>query len=434
MTMFLYYLLEIATTFTESYICYRFNNLFLKPELEKKKCILLSLTLTMLIFLLNTMSLFSISTLFIAIIFVIISTYIIFKAPLFDTFSITAFYSFCLIFFDFFSITELGLYLGSNDFAAKVTAEHSLYRCVFILFSKILLLLTYILIKKIIIKVNLFKSRNLIFITLVGYVGVIYFAKLTFESINLHIAISWFLLLVIIILLIFSFIAYINYYKEAERKTVISMRNDMLYKNYQEISATYQANTILYHDLRNHLMVLNHLLKNKNYEQANLFVEQLLSRAVPGEFKNYTWTGNDIIDCIINTKKDVCKQFNIKITIDADPIDVDLDLFVISAVLPNLMDNAIDACKKCEESKRWLYVAVRYINNLILIKIENSIKELPVLQGNILVTTKNSLSKHGLGMKSVEMALEQANGVLHYSFDPDKFTILVTIFLPSRAE
>lgn len=429
MMVLLYNLSEITATLIESYICYCFNNLFLKPELKRKECILLSLVLTILISILNSMSLFSVFTLFVAIIYVVVTIYIIFKAPLFDTFSITAFYSLFLIFFDFFSITVLGLLLASNDFALRVIEEHSLYRSVFLLFSKLLLILIYIIIKKNIIKFQLFKNRNLIFITAIGYIGVIYFSKLTFESINLHIVVSWFLLFVIIILLIFSIIAYINYYKESEKKAAISMRNDILYKNYQEISASYQANSILNHDMLNHLLVLNHLHENKNFDQANLFVKELLSRSVTRASKTYTWTGNDIIDCIINTKKDVCEQNNIEMTIDTDPISIALDLYVISVVFSNLLDNAIEACIKCKKNKRWLHISVRYINNLLLIKIENSIANTPVFQGNILVTTKNSLS-HGWGMKSVEMALEQANGVLHYSFNSGKFKVIVTIFLP----
>lgn len=425
-TIIIYNILEVLATFVETFICYRFINLFIRTYLSKSKCLILSGVLSIIIFFLNRETLFNLSTLAVAIIFISLTNYLIFKIPIFDSFSITAFYSFCLLFFDFFSITVLGLYFNNNAFASHVIIEQSFSRYIFLLLSKLSLIIAYILFKKLLIKQNIFKNRNLLFITIIGYVGMIYFAKLTFESINFNIAINWFLLLVIIVLLLFSVIAYMSYYKEAELKIIIILRNIILYQNYKELYKNYKKNSLIYHDTKNHLIVLDNLLQNQKYDQVRLFVKELTDRTL----NNYVWTGNDIIDCIINAKKDVCEQLNIKLLVDADPINIDdLDIFLISTVIPNLLDNAIEACKKCNDEKRWLTIAVRHINKMIIIKIVNSISETPILHDNNLLTTKTEKEKHGWGIKSIEDTIQQANGAFNYYFDSQKFTTIVTIFL-----
>lgn len=423
----IYSFFEIVATFVESYFSFRFNDLFVSQEMPKKKCVIMSAILSAIIYSINFMNLFSILTLLIALLFVSTTNHFLFKVPLFDTFSITAFFSFYMIFFDFFSMAIIGFFLGDNKFAADVVAIQSGYRCIFLFVSKSLLVVSYLMVRGLLLHLKKLKSRSLLLITILGYFGICYYAKITFSYIDFNVIVSWLLLFVIIILALFSLLAYICYQKEFAQKKLIEVRNNVIAENYTDLARSYRGNAQLYHDMKNHILILQNLFKAKNYSEAEKYTNSLSETA---SVLDYTWTGSDIIDCILNIKKTVCEQMNITLMIDVDPIGVDLDGVIVSTIISNLLDNAIEACQKFEDEIPCIRVAIRHINDMIFIKIQNPAYDVSNFEKGILVTTKeNGKDQHGWGLKSVEAAVKKVDGVFRYSCNKGKFTSVVTLFL-----
>lgn len=423
----IYSFFEIVATFIESYFSYRFNDLFVSQEMPKKKCLILSAILTAIIYSINFMNLFSIFTLLVALLFVSTTNHFLFKIPLFDTFSITAFFSFCMIFYDFFSMAIIGVSLGDSKFAADVVAMQSGYRCVFLFVSKSLLVISYLTIRGVLLHLKKLKSRSLLLITVLGYFGICYYAKITFSYIDFNVIVSWLLLFVSIILALFSLLAYICYQKEVEKKKLIEVRNNVIAENYTDLAKSYRGNAQLYHDMKNHILILQNLFETKKYSEVEKYISSLSEAA---SVLDYTWTGSDIIDCILNIKKTLCEQMNITLIIDVDPIGVDLDRIAVSTIMSNLLDNAIEACQKFEDEIPYIKVAIRHINDMIFIKIQNPVYDVANFQKGNLVTTKiNEKNQHGWGLKCVETAVKKVDGVFHYSCNKGEITSVVTLFL-----
>lgn len=422
----IYNILEIIASFTESFYCYKTIDLVVPPKMQVKKIFLFSSILTLIIHYFNNFSLFSMSTLIIAILFTTITSRLFFNVALFEAFSISAFFSFCLIFYDFFSITILGFFFGNNYFAWDVINIQSAYRYIFIFTSKTLLIISYFLFQKLLIHINFFKTNRLLIIAILGYIGVIYFAKSTFNYIDINIVVNWLLLFIAAIFIIFSFIVYIRYRELVEENKIIEIRNKTTAENYGEIIENQQLNAQLYHDMKNHILVINSLLEKNKYEQMEQYVKTILDIV---KTKNYTWTGNDVIDCIINIKKTVCEQKKIKMIIDSDPIYMELNAFVISTIFSNLLDNAIEASVMSEEEFPIITVSVRNINKMIVIKIENPLGRSPMVNNGQLCTQKKDKKSHGWGIKSVASAVEKAGGVYNYYYDSNTFTSVITLFI-----
>lgn len=362
----------------------------------------------------------------VALLFVSITNHFLFGIPLFDTFSITAFFSFCMIFFDFFSMAIIGVLLGDNKFAIEVVTIQSGYRCIFLFVSKSLLVVSYLMVRGVLLHLKKLKSRSLLLITILGYFGIFYYAKITFSYIDFNVIVSWLLLFVIIILVLFSLLAYICYQKEVGQKKLIEVRNNVIVENYIDLEKSYRGNAQLYHDMKNHILILQNLFEAKNYSEAEKYINSLSETA---SILDYTWTGSGIIDCILNIKKNVCEQMNITLMIDVDPIGVDLDGVIVSTIISNLLDNAIEACQKFEDEIPCISVAIRHINDMIFIKIQNPVYDSLNYEKGILVTTKNRKDQHGWGLKSVEAAVKKVDGVFRYSCNKGKFTSVVTLFL-----
>ena len=421
---------EIFATFIESFLSFRFNHLLLREEMDYKRCLVLSAVLSVIIFFINVYDLFSLLTLVVAVGFVTVSGRVFLKTSLFDVFCVTSFYSLFVMFFDFFSMAFLGMLLGNSDLAKEVVMKQSVYRCTYLVLSKSLLILGYYFIRKTLIRWDGFKVANLVFITVLGYIGVIYFARLTFESISGAVLIQWFLLFLIVVLAFFSLVAYIRYMRELDENRLLELRNTMMAERYEEVSGIYRENAQLYHDMRNHLSIIDGLLARDQYGQAKRYIKELYE--LPENHQWVVWTGDEVIDCILCLKKNCCEKLGIVLTVDADPLQIRADHPAVSSIVSNILDNAIEACQNYRDSEKWIHMAFRHINDILIIKIEN-----PVTEGTLItdqndefpMTHKTNKHMHGWGMKNINVAVQKVGGVFTYSQTDNKFVVIITLFL-----
>ena len=120
----------------------------------------------------------------------------------------------------------------------------------------------------------------------------------------------------------------------------------------------------------------------------------------------------------------------------------------LCAVLGNLLDNALEASKQVtEKEERFVKLTIRRINQMVVIKVENSFRRDPVLENGILKTTKNgntagsadgaslietsaneaSGGLHGWGLKSAQTAAEKYDGMVQTSYEEHIFRAVVTM-------
>ena len=142
-----------------------------------------------------------------------------------------------------------------------------------------------------------------------------------------------------------------------------------------------------------------------------------------------TWTSNEVIDVIINSKLEKMNEYGIHSNFNVEfPSNSDIQSQDICAILSNLLDNAIEACEKNKvASKKWINLTIRVINAMIVIKVENSMEVKPIIKNNNLLTSKADDKLHGWGIKIVKSAVEKYGGVIKYTVSEDKFRVVVTL-------
>ena len=115
-------------------------------------------------------------------------------------------------------------------------------------------------------------------------------------------------------------------------------------------------------------------------------------------------TGNKALDTVLMEKGLRCKEKKIQWICMADgsrmsfmkPCD-------IYAIFGNLIDNAIEAAEKIEDTeKRVINVRVTTHEALMMIEVENFYEGDVHFEGKLPVTTKHNRKEHGYGVRSVE--------------------------------
>ena len=105
------------------------------------------------------------------------------------------------------------------------------------------------------------------------------------------------------------------------------------------------------------------------------------------------------------------------------------------AILGNLLDNALEAVEGTEGNLRFINLTIRRINEMLIIKLENGCKAVPVITEGELKTTKKDADLHGWGLKSVRTTAERYDGIVETEYGGCRFCTVVTLsYEPVRAE
>lgn len=179
----------------------------------------------------------------------------------------------------------------------------------------------------------------------------------------------------------------------------------------------------IYHDLKNHILILQSQAKDGQEIQTSI---QNLQNQIQ-EYENYYHTGNEFLDIIIRDKAKISqkKQIDFSAVLSLqdstfiDPLD-------ISTIFGNALDNAIEANEKLPNDQRLITIKGNRIRDILVIIIENH--TIPVLSKK---TTKPDPFLHGFGLSNIQKAVEQYDGQCHIQTEENRFTLKILIPIPS---
>ncbi len=142
----------------------------------------------------------------------------------------------------------------------------------------------------------------------------------------------------------------------------------------------------------------------------------------------YVDTGNTAITSIINYYIEEAKKKGINVSTHIIiPDKVNIETYDLSAILINLLQNAIEALEKCHSSKK-LNINLIFQKNILYIMIENSNDNSSLKSEEDLKTTKTNKNEHGFGLQSVRNSIEKYNGEMQFVFHKDKIQTFVMLY------
>ncbi|ROR29127.1 sensor histidine kinase YesM [Mobilisporobacter senegalensis] len=263
---------------------------------------------------------------------------------------------------------------------------------------------------------------NLTFSIIIGYR--IYYTKYI-ERVETAI------LLFIIFMILVSTLCFIvtsEYYvqmKEIEHKNKVNMAQIKLqyeyFRNKQEDDLKLRE---LYHDMKNHLLVLQNNLEN---DQKQNYIKSILKEVKV--IDSYIDTGNDFLNSIINEKykEATAKGIDFNVQIDFSEISF-MAPMDICTIFSNALDNAIEACEKNNNlEQKVMSVKARKIRNFLTITFENSSTENLMMENDEIISTKQDKLYHGFGLKNIRKIVEKYQGECKIKKDLEQFILYLVI-------
>ncbi len=184
------------------------------------------------------------------------------------------------------------------------------------------------------------------------------------------------------------------------------------------------------HDLKDQLETVKKLV-NKNTEEsietATDILNELNNKVDSTSFHFYT--ENLIVNTIIGIKIEECKNTNIQwdVKLDLPETIPSIENIDLNCLFINLLNNAVEACLKLDGTKTQIVVRATTKSNYLIIKIENTFKEITTNPDGKLITTKNDKNNHGVGTILIENIAKKYNGFYEVNTENDIFKSIVTI-------
>lgn len=192
------------------------------------------------------------------------------------------------------------------------------------------------------------------------------------------------------------------------------------YAYYQDKQRDEEKIRSLYHDMKNHLLLLQ-----KQQGQGNIqLTESLLSQI--SDYESYYHTGNDFLDVIIRDKVQKAQDNGIdfKCTIQfsegafIQPLD-------ISTIFGNALDNAIEASMKLPQEERLITVKSGRIQDTLVVVFENRFCDSVTPK-----TSKSDAFLHGFGIPNIRRAVGKYAGECTIHDNNGKFIMKIMIPIP----
>lgn len=212
------------------------------------------------------------------------------------------------------------------------------------------------------------------------------------------------------------------YIRELEKENEFKIdKMQKQFEYYQSKQADEERIKSIYHDMKNHLLVLQN---KENNEESQKMIKELQNQIE--NYENYEHTGNSFLDIIIKDKLKIAKEKQIDLMVAIDFKDINfIEPLDISTIFGNSIDNAIEGVEKVSKENRVILVKAGKVNNFISIVVENNYNENEKLGSRR--TTKKDNFLHGYGISNIKNAVEKYNGTCTITKENGKFILKILI-------
>ena len=199
---------------------------------------------------------------------------------------------------------------------------------------------------------------------------------------------------------------------------------------YKMLTEQYRQSERLRHDMKNHIIALSALSRNKEWEKLDDYLKNMEGTALDtaGDL-----TGNKAVDAILYQKQRQAEWENIKWECDVRmPKGCCINEFDLCVLFGNILDNALEACGRMRGDEcRFINIQAKTVKKCFLIEVKNSMDKAEKFTEGC--TNKGDSQKHGIGLMNVSDVVDSYNGAVHKEFGKGIFVISILMPFPDTA-
>ena len=210
----------------------------------------------------------------------------------------------------------------------------------------------------------------------------------------------------------------------------LATRLQMQKQHYRALAAQIEQVRSARHDLRHHLTTLQLYLQEGRDKQAQAYLDRLNRR--PELSSELSFCEDYDLDVLLRYYASVGNAEHIQTAFQVQlPEVLEIPSEDICVMLGNLLENAVEACRKVPQQNRFLYTTVFSHHSNLMIEIQNSYRGRLVPMRDLFASTKRRHS--GMGLKSVQVMAEKYHGTLELHSEEEEQKFVARLLLVNRA-
>ena len=211
---------------------------------------------------------------------------------------------------------------------------------------------------------------------------------------------------------------------QEERIKMLQFQNKCQEQQLNEIRRSEKRIQRLRHDYGNMLINIEELVRSQKIDECMTYLKKV-NNYYMRDTHDYICSGNSVLDATLNSKLSICNEKGIEVSSCIIGDFSNIDGFMISIILFNLLDNAIEASQKV--TKRKIKVELKIKGEYFSCIIKNRIEQSVLQVNHDLKTDKVDKKLHGFGIKHVEELVEKTDGLIEYFESSQYFCVHIMI-------
>lgn len=201
----------------------------------------------------------------------------------------------------------------------------------------------------------------------------------------------------------------IKLFNSAEENRALNMQIKMVNERLSNSEEKGNSLKILRHDMKHEMLLLSDYIKNRNFDEAEKYINRLISDIDKSTLKRYC--DNHSVNVVMSYYDKIADEKDIKFEININlPKTLMVNETDLAVVLSNGLENSINALETCDNKK--IIIKCFTEADKIYLEIKNRFYDKVIFDGNI---PRSKQENHGYGTKSMVAIVEKYDGV--YSFE-----------------
>jgi len=236
--------------------------------------------------------------------------------------------------------------------------------------------------------------------------------------------------MLIINILIFNLYLHLSENLELKRKNLVFEQAIDLYDMHiKEKENSVKEFRRTKHDFKNQLIYLRKLSNEEKYDELEECLENLVTQE---PFNNLLIanTDNYVIDALVNYKYAMARSHGIDFYANLNvPTALPFASSDICVILGNALDNAVEANIRFQGNEHYIKLLMRMDDRNLVISIENTFNGyIKTNKQGKLLTIKEDVDNHGIGMDSIRKAVEKYHGYVTTVCESNIFKLRIVLY------
>lgn len=304
--------------------------------------------------------------------------------------------------------------------------------------SKVLLMIVILALKKV------FKSEKVIelsdknsFLLVLIPAGSIYIMSVVFmlaynargKLAEIYSFIAVLVLLFINVLIFYVYIKFTDILYVKKMNLLYERQLELCERHQEETEVSMLRVREVKHNMKNHFISIIGYVEKREYGELKKFINEVIEEGNLS-LSTVVNSGHIVVDSLVEYWDRVAESQDIEFETEVCiPIELPFKGADISLILGNLFENAVEGASKAE-GRKYIRFKMKYNRNNLLIVLENNYRgELKKLNEKKVLTTKEDVLNHGIGLVSVDRAIKKYQGMMFIDDSvPKRFLVRIVLY------